>query len=151
MKSWTEEIIIHTPIEHLFSYLDGSLAQMQKLMPQVIENTPLKETDAIVGNVYRQKYKEGEDIQEYDVETLDYINTPIYKSLKFGFTLANMFNITATYELRQIDEMQTLFKYTATNQPLTEQAELYMKSATNQVVVDFVNRFKTIAESEYNK
>ncbi|EEL49941.1 hypothetical protein [Bacillus cereus] len=135
MKSWTEEIIIHTPIEHLFSYLDGSLAQMQKLMPQVIENTPLKETDAIVGNVYRQKYKEGEDIQEYDVETLDYINTPIYKSLKFGFTLANMFNITATYELRQIDEMQTLFKYTA----------------TNQVVVDFVNRFKTIAESEYNK
>ncbi|MEN1934039.1 SRPBCC family protein [Paenibacillus sp. 102] len=151
MKSWTEEIIIHTPIEHLFSYLDGSLAQMQKLMPQVIENTPLKETDAIIGNVYRQKYKEGEEIQEYDVETLDYINTTTQKKLKCGFTLANMFNITATYELRQIDEMQTLFKYTTTNQPLTEQAELYMKSATNQVVVDFVNRVKTIAESEYSK
>ena len=58
------------------------------------------------------------------------------------------------HHLNQIftkDEMQTLFKYTATNQPLTEQAELYMKSATNQVVVDFVNRVKTIAESEYNK
>lgn len=151
MKSWTEEIIIHTPIEHLFSYLDGSLTQMQKLMPQVIEHTPLKETDAIVGNIYHQKFKEGEEIQEYDVETLDYINSPTYKNLKFGFTLANMFNITTTYELKQIDEMQTLFKYTATNQPLTKQAELYMKSATNQVVVGFVNRVKTIAESEYTK
>lgn len=97
-------------------------------MPQVIENIPLKETETIVGRVYRQKYKEGEEIQEYDVETLDYINTTTHKKLKSGFTLANMFDITATYELRQIDEIQTLFKYTATNQPLTEQAELYMKS-----------------------
>ncbi|MDM5155680.1 SRPBCC family protein [Bacillus sp. DX1.1] len=151
MKIWTEEIQIDTPIEHLFSFLDGSLEQMQKLMPHVIENTPIKETEAVVGNVYRQKYKEGEEIQEYDVETLEYVNTPTHKTLKIGFVLANMFDVTATYELKQTNENQTLFKYTATNKALTEQAEFFMKSATNQIAVDFVNRFKKIAESEYNK
>ncbi|KEK22357.1 hypothetical protein [Bacillus gaemokensis] len=151
MKSWTEDIIIHTPIEHVFSYFDGSLDQIQKLMPQLIANIPLKETDAIVGNIYRQQYREGAEIQEYDVETLDYINTHTYKKLKCVFTLANMFDITATYELTQTDKNQTLFKYTPTNKALNEQAKLYMKSATNQVVIDFVNRVKTIAESEYNQ
>ncbi|WP_440603902.1 SRPBCC family protein [Bacillus sp. GB_SG_008] len=151
MKSWTEQIIIHTPINHVFSYLNGSLTQMQKLMPHVIENTPVKETAAIVGSIYRQKYKEGDEIQEYDVETLDYVNTPEHKKLKIGFTLANMFDITATYELEKTEKDQTVFKYTATNQALTEQAELFMQSATNQVAIDFVNRVKKIAESEYNK
>ncbi|WP_028401431.1 SRPBCC family protein [Ectobacillus panaciterrae] len=150
MKSWTEEVQISTPIEHVFSYVDGSLEQMQKLMPQVVENTPIKETDAIVGNVYRQKYKEGEEIQEYDVETLEYVNTSAHKKLKIGFVLANTFDITATYELEKLDENHTLFRYTATNQALNEHAELFLKSATNQIAVDFVNRVKRVAESEYN-
>lgn len=119
-------------------------------MPQVVENTPIKETDAIVGNVYRQKYKEGEEIQEYDVETLEYVNTSAHKKLKIGFVLANMFDIIATYELEKLDENHTLFKYTATNQALNEHAELFLKSATNQIAVDFVNRVKRVAESEYN-
>lgn len=150
MKSWTEEIQINIPIEHLFSYFNGSLEQMQKVMPQVIENTPIKETDQVIGNVYRQKYKEGEEVQEYDVKTLDYINTPDHKKLKIGFVLANMFDITATYELKKLDENHTLLTYTATNKALNEHAELFLKSATNQVVVGFINRVKMIAESEYN-
>lgn len=151
MKSWTEEVQINTSIEHVFSYLDGSLEQMQKLMPQVVENTPVKETAAVVGNVYRQKYKEGEEIQEYEVETLEYANTPTHKMLKVGFVLANMFDITATYELEKIDENHTLFRYTATNQALNENAERFLQFATNEVAVSFVNRVKSVAESEYNK
>ncbi len=151
MKSWTEEGQISTPIEHVFSYFNGSLEQMQKVMPQVIENTPVKETDQVIGSVYRQKYKEGEEVQEYDVETLEYINTPDHKRLKIGFVLADMFDITAAYELKKLDEHRTLFTYTATNAPLNEQAESFLKFATNQVVIDFVNQVKMIAESEYNR
>ncbi|MDQ0246725.1 hypothetical protein J2S09_004329 [Bacillus fengqiuensis] len=151
MKSWTEEGQISTPIEHVFSYFNGSLEQMQKVMPQVIENTPVKETDQVIGSVYRQKYKEGEEVQEYDVETLEYVNTPDHKRLKIGFVLADMFDITAAYELKKLDEHHTLFTYTATNAPLNEQAESFLKFATNQVVIDFINRVKMIAESEYNK
>ncbi|MFB9758891.1 SRPBCC family protein [Ectobacillus funiculus] len=150
MKSWTEEVQINASIEHVFSYLDGPLEQMQKIMPQVIENTPVKETAAVVGNVYLQKYKEGEEIQEYEVETLEYVNTSTHKTLKVEFVLANMFNITATYELEKIDEDHTLFRYIATNQALNENAERFLQFATNEVVVSFVNRVKSVAESEYN-
>lgn len=124
---------------------------MQKIMPQVIKSTPIKENDQVIGSVYRQKYKEGEEIQEYDVETLEYVNTPEHKKLKIGFVLADMLDITATYELKQLDKSHTLFIYTSTNEALNEQAESFLKFATNQVVVDFVNRVKMMAESEYNK
>ena len=54
--------------------------------------------------MYRQQYKEGKRISEYDVETLVYANTPEKKKLKIGFTLEGMFEITAYYELTKLDE-----------------------------------------------
>jgi uncharacterized protein YecA (UPF0149 family) len=149
MKKWTEKIEINTSIDHLFSYFNGSLEQMQKVMPQVVENTLIKETEEKVGSIHRQKYKEGDEVQEYDVETLEYTNTASHKTLKIGFILANLFSITATYELTQLDEHRTLLTYTATNEALNEQAAAFLQGATNQVVVDFVQRVKTVAESEY--
>lgn len=80
MKAWTKSIEINAPIEDIWKFLDGSLAEMQKIMPQVIENKPVKITEEVVGSVYRQKYKEGKRIEEYDVETLEYTNTPDKKS-----------------------------------------------------------------------
>ncbi|WP_306301408.1 hypothetical protein [Thalassobacillus sp. C254] len=68
-------------------------------MPQVVEHKQIKITEEVVGSVYRQKYKEGKRIEEYEVETLEYTNTPQKKKLKVGFTLANVFEITALYEL----------------------------------------------------
>ena len=104
MKSWTREIEINAPIDQLWKLLDGSLEDMQKIMPQVVENTPVKITDEKVGSIYRQKYKEGKRIEEYDVRTLEYENHPDLKRLKVGFTLANMFDITAFYELKRLDD-----------------------------------------------
>ena len=75
MKTWTKTININAPIENVWKLLDGSLADMQKIMPQVIENKPVKVTEEVVGSIYRQKYKEGKRIEAYDVETLEYSNT----------------------------------------------------------------------------
>ncbi|WP_223554499.1 MULTISPECIES: hypothetical protein [Lysinibacillus] len=83
-------------------------------MPQVVENKPMKITEEVVGSVYRQKYKEGKPIEEYDVETFEYTNIPDKKILKVGFTLANMFEITAYYELNKLNETETSFTYTVT-------------------------------------
>ena len=118
MKSWTREIEINAPIDQVWKLLDGSLEDMQKIMPQVVENTPVKITDEKVGSIYRQKYKEGKRIEEYDVKTLEYENQPDLKRLKVGFTLANMFDITALYELKRVDDDKTSFSYTATNKAL---------------------------------
>lgn len=148
MKTWTKNIEINAPIEQVWKFLDGSLENMQKIMPQVVENTPVKVTEEVVGSVYRQKYKEGKHVQEYDVETLEYLDTPDKKRLKVGFTLANIFEITAFYELSKINDSKTSFTYTATNRPLKWFVKLFLLFSTDKVVVRFVERVKSVAEAE---
>lgn len=149
MKTWTKTININAPIENVWKLLDGSLADMQKIMPQVIENKPIKITEEVVGSVYRQKYKEGKRIEEYDVETMEYTNTPDKKILKVGFTLANLFDITAYYELNKINETETSFTYSVANNPLKWFVKLFLLFASDKVVVEFLERVKKVAEAQY--
>ncbi|MGG1678072.1 SRPBCC family protein [Neobacillus sp. NRS-1170] len=151
MKEWTKEIEIDAPIDYVWDLLEGPLEKMQKIMPQVVDHQPVKLTDEVVGSIYRQKYKEGKRIEEYDVETLDYLNTPDKKKLKVGFTLAKMFEITALYELNPLNENKTLFKYTCTNRPLKSFLKLFMLLASDRVVVQFCERVKETAEDEFKK
>lgn len=148
MKKWTKDIEINAPIERVWKFFDGSLVEMRKIMPQVIENKPVNITEEVVGSVYRQKYKEGKRIEEYDVETLEYLNTLNEKKLKISFTLANMFEITALYELVKISETKTSLTYTVTNRPLKWFVKLFLIFATDKVVVEFLERVKKVAEAE---
>ena len=148
MKQWTKEIEIDAPIEQVWKFFDGSLENMQKIMPQVVDNTPIKITDGMVGSIYLQKYKEGKRVMEYEVETVEYIDSSNEKKMKIGFTLANMFDITARFELVKLDDHKTSFKYTATNRPLKWFVKLFLLFATDKVVVEFVQRVKKVAESE---
>ncbi|WEK54381.1 MAG: SRPBCC family protein [Candidatus Cohnella colombiensis] len=148
MKQWSREIEINTSIEHVWSYLDGSLEQMQKIMPQVVENKPIKLTEEVVGSIYRQKYKEGKRIQEYDVHTLEYINTNNDKKMKVQFILANWFEITALYELHRVNDAKTKLTYTVTNKPLKWFVKLFLIFANDKVVIKFLENVKRVAESE---
>lgn len=149
MKKWTKEISIDAPIEVVWKLLDGSLEDMQRIMPQVVENTLIKDTPDKIGSVYSQVYKEGKRTQRYDVTTLHYLNTPLKKELKVGFILANMFDITAEYQLVKLDENKTLFTYSTTNKPLKWFIKLILKLAnSDKVVVQFTNRVKEVAEAE---
>lgn len=148
MKQWTKDIEIHSPIEQVWKFLDGSQDEMKKIMPQVVEHTPIKITEDRVGSIYRQKYKEGKRIEEYDIETLEYTNTLTHKKLKVGFTLANMFEITALYELNKINDNKTSLKYTVTNRPLKWFVKLFLLFGTDKVVVEFLERVKSVAEDE---
>jgi carbon monoxide dehydrogenase subunit G len=149
MKTWSKDIEINAPIQQVWKLLDGDLENMQKIMPNVVENKLVKETENVVGTVYRQKYREGKRVQEYDVETLAYENKPDYKKMKVGFNLANMFEITAEYEVKKLDENKTYFRYTTTNTPLKWFIKIMMKLAnSDKVVVQFVERVKQVAEAE---
>ncbi|WP_342558206.1 SRPBCC family protein [Metasolibacillus sp. FSL K6-0083] len=149
MKTWTKTININAPIESIWQLLNGSLSDLQKIMPQVIENKPIKITEEVVGSVYRQKYKEGKRIEEYDVKTLNYTNELDKKILKVGFTLANMFEITAYYELNKINETETSFTYTVTNNSLKWFGKLFLLFASDKIVVEFLERVKKVAEAQY--
>jgi hypothetical protein len=146
MKSWTREIEINAPINQVWKLLDGSLEDMQKIMPQVVANTPVKITNEKVGSIYRQKYKEGKRIEEYEVKTLAYENHHDLKRLTVGFTLANMFDITALYELKRLDDDKTLFSYTVTNKALKWFIKPFLWFAGDKVVVQFLERVKKVAE-----
>ena len=148
MKEWTKEIEIDAPIEKIWGLFDGSLENMQKIMPQVVGNTPVKVTEEGVGSIYRQQYKEGKRVEEYDVVTLDYLNNPDHKRMKVGFNLANYFEITAGYELTKINEHKTVFKYTTTNKPLKAIFKLFLWFASDKVVVKFVDKVKQVSEEE---
>lgn len=151
MKQWTKEIEIEAPIEHVWKYLDGSLENMQKIMPQVVANEPVTITEGIVGSVYKQKYKEGKRVMEYEVETLDYLDSPNEKKMKVGFTLGGMFEITAGYELFKVTDEKTRFIYTTSNRPLKWFVKIFLLFASDKVVVDFVERVKRVAELEVEK
>ncbi|MFC7684869.1 SRPBCC family protein [Ureibacillus sp. GCM10028918] len=148
MKSWTKDIEIKAPIEQVWNLLDGNLEEMQKIMPQVVANEPIKLTPEKIGSIYLQKYREGSRVQEYEVETLAYVNGSDYKMLKVGFILANMFEITAEYELKEIDFDTTYFKYTTTNKPLKWFLKPLVMLGSNKVVIQFVERVKKVAESQ---
>lgn len=151
MKQWTKEVEIDAPIEKVWQFFDGSLENMQKIMPQVVENKAIHVTDERVGSVYLQKYKEGKRVMEYEVETLVYMDSIDKKQMKVGFTLANMFDITAQYELNRLDAVRTSFKYTTTNRPLKWFVKPFLLFASDKVVVEFVQRVKSVAESESEK
>lgn len=148
MKKWSKDIEIDAPIEQIWQLFNGSLENMQKIMPQVVDNQPITITENQVGSVYLQKYKEGKRIMEYNVETLEYFDSPTEKKVKVGFTLANMFEITAQYELVKLENDKTHFTYTTTNRPLKWFVKLFLLFATDKVVIEFVERVKRVAESE---
>jgi ligand-binding SRPBCC domain-containing protein len=148
MKQWSREIEINAPIEKVWMLFNGSLEEMQKIMPQVVENKPKTITDNKVGSIYLQKYKEGKRVMEYEVETLEYKNDSNEKMMKAGFTLSNMFEITAKYELVKLEENKTFFKYTTTNRPLKWFIKPFLLFANDKVVVKFVQRVKDVAESQ---
>ncbi|MDM5312600.1 SRPBCC family protein [Peribacillus frigoritolerans] len=151
MKKWTREIEINAPIDHVWKFLDGSVENMQKIMPQVVEQKPVKITEEVVGSVYRQKYREGKRTEEYDIETLEYLNETNEKKLKVGFILAKMFEITAFYELNKINDNRTSFTYTVTSRPLKWFLKLFLLFATDKVVVEFLDRVKKVAEAETSR
>lgn len=94
----------------------------------------------------------------YEIKTLESnrrrrkeINTPEKKKLKIGFTLEEMFEITAYYELTKLDDNRTNFLYTCTNRPLKGLAKIFVMFATDKVVVKFLDQVKKIAESEMSR
>ncbi|MEY2373452.1 hypothetical protein [Lysinibacillus capsici] len=72
-------------------------------------------------------------------------NTPDKKILK---VLANMFEITAYYDLNKINETVTSFTYTVTNNALKWFVKLFLLFASDKEVVQFLERVKTVAEAQ---
>ncbi|WP_335869107.1 SRPBCC family protein [Bacillus sp. 2205SS5-2] len=141
MIKWHEERIIPVNIEviwHLFE-----IENIQRIMPNVIENKVIEKKEGVVGTKYQQKYKEGKRIETYIVEDLAYENTPEKKYNKIGFTLAKAFEIEADFTLLKIDDENTKFIYKGQNEGLNFLGKVLLKLGgeknNKKVVIDFMD------------
>ena len=150
MIKWHEERVIPVNIETIWQLFE--LENIQRIMPNVVENKVLEQREGVVGSTYQQKYKEGKRIETYIVEDLEYENTPEKKHNKIGFTLAKAFEIEAAFTLIKIDENQTRFIYQGENKGLNFLGKVLLKlggEKNNQkVVTEFMDRVETEAMKE---
>lgn len=150
MIKWHEERIIPVNIETIWHLFE--LENIQRIMPNVVENKVLEQKEGVVGSTYQQKYKEGKRIETYIVEDLEYENTPLKKHNKIGFTLAKAFEIEASFTLHKIGEDQTKFIYQGENKGLNFLGKVLLKLGgeknNNKVVTEFMDRVETEALKE---
>ncbi|BCB02693.1 SRPBCC family protein [Bacillus sp. KH172YL63] len=150
MITWHEERIIPVNIEKVWHLFE--LENIQRIMPNVVENKVLEQKEGVVGSTYQQKYKEGKRIETYIVEDLEYENTPEKKHNKIGFTLAKAFDIKAEFTLHKIDEHQTRFIYKGENKGLNFLGKVLLKLGgeknNHKVVTEFMDRVEQEALKE---
>jgi hypothetical protein len=145
MIKWNEERIIPVNIEEIWNLF--KLENIQRIMPNVVENKVLEQKEGVVGTKIQQKYKEGKRIETYIVEDLEYDNMPEKKHNKIGFTLAKAFEIEASFTLVKIDEEETNFIYSGQNKGLNFLGKVLLKLGgernNNKVVTDFMDRVES--------
>jgi hypothetical protein len=153
MIKWHEERVIPVNIEVIWNLFE--LENIQRIMPNVIENKVLEQKEGVVGSKVQQKYREGKRIETYIVEDLEYENTPDRKHNKIGFTLAKAFEIHAGFTLVKINEGETNFIYSGQNKGLKFLGKVLLKLGgeknNNKVVTDFMDRVESEALIEESK
>lgn len=145
--TWNEEMVIEANIEVIWNLFQ--LENIQRIMPQIIENEVIEMKEGIVGSRYRQKYQEGKRVETYIVEDLAHEATLERKHNTSGFVLAKAFKIETSFTLEKIDEKSTRFIYSGTNQGINFLGKILMKLSSSKnndkVVADFMKRVETEA------
>lgn len=150
MKKWSEEIEINAPIEQVWQLIDGPIEEMQKIMPNLIENEPITITDEMIGSVHRQSFKVGKRFQTFDIKTLQYKNNPEEKHITLSFIHGGLFEIITSYDVKEINEAKTHFRYTTATKPLKWYLRFFMLLGSGKVAKQFVKHVKRVAEREVN-
>lgn len=146
MITWQKETIIPVNIEKVWELFE--LENIQRIMPNVIENKVLEQKEGIVGSTYQQKYKEGNRVETYIVEDLEYENTENKKHNKIGFTLAKAFEIEAAFTLHKVDEHNTKFIYQGQNKGINFLGKALLKIGGTKNNEKVVQDFMDLVEKE---
>ncbi|SFB09699.1 MULTISPECIES: SRPBCC family protein [unclassified Bacillus (in: firmicutes)] len=146
MITWKKETMIPVNIEKVWELF--SLENIQRIMPNVIENKVLERKEGIVGSTYQQKYREGKRVETYIVEDLEYENTETKKHNKIGFTLAKAFEIEAAFTLHKLDEQHTKFIYHGQNKGINFLGKALLKIGGTKNNEKVVQDFMDLVEKE---
>lgn len=149
MKRWSEQIEIDAPIEHIWKLINGSLEDMQKITPNLVEHEPVTVTDNGVGSVYKQTFHVGKRLRTFEVKMLQFEDQADYKKQQFSYIHGGLFEITSTYELKKISDDKTTFHYQTQTKPLKWYLGLFMLlNRGGSIATRFVQHVKKVAERE---
>ncbi|MBH0231723.1 SRPBCC family protein [Halobacillus yeomjeoni] len=142
MIQWKEKKLIEADIETVWRLFAEE--NMYKIMPKVVENTPLEVKDEVIGSTFRQSYKEGKRTETYIVEIIGYEDGEDKKFKRIAFTLAKLFKIDLSFTLLKQSAEETLFIYEGRNEGVgfigRMMTKLGSKKAKEKVVKEFMQR-----------
>ncbi|MGM0843446.1 MAG: SRPBCC family protein [Bacillota bacterium] len=149
MIQWREETMIAVNIEKVWSLFQEE--NMHKIMPKVIENTPVHLTEEVTGSKYQQTYQEGKRIETYMVETLGYENTESRKYKRIEFVIAKAFEVNLSFTLEKVAETQTRFIYEGHNKGRNFVGRAMLKLGGEKNNLKVVQDFMNLVEKEATK
>jgi hypothetical protein len=142
MIEWNEERVIEANIETVWSLFQEE--NMPTIMPKVIENKPVHIEEGGVGTKYQQKYQEGNRVETYIVETIEFEDSEERKHKRICFVLARAFEIDLSFTLEKMDDAKTRFIYSGKNKGTNFVGRALMKLGgkknNNKVVHEFMYR-----------
>ncbi|MBY6038315.1 SRPBCC family protein [Fictibacillus nanhaiensis] len=150
MITWNEERVIPVNIDTVWALFDDE--NLKRIMPNVVQHTPIEKKEGMVGSTYQQSYKEGRRVETYVVEYREYEDTENRKHQKIAFTLGKAFEIEAAFTMIKIDETTTRFVYTGQNKGVNFLGKVMLKIAgdknNDKVVHDFMEKVEKEALQE---
>ena len=149
MIEWKEEITIETNIEKVWSLFSDK--NIKKIMPKVEEHILIEKTEEEVGAKHRQSYREGKRVETYIVETVEYEDFVDNKHKQIRFVLGKAFEITLTFTLYKIDDMQTKFIYAGRNKGVNFVGRAMLKLGSEKSNNKVVDEFLQMVQEEASK
>lgn len=148
---WKKEIDIEAPIETVWNLFDE--AHPQRVMPKVDTNEWIVKNEPLTGSSYTQTYREGKRTESYLVTIEEFIDEPDHKKKTIQFILANLFETKLTFEMKQLTERKTRFRYIGSNEGINFTGKMMLKLGKKQenggpVVEEFIQRVKREAEKD---
>lgn len=149
MIQWKEEITIEANIEKVWDLFSDQ--NIKRIMPKVEEHTLIEKTEKEVGAKHQQKYREGNRVETYVVETLAYEDHEDKKLKQTSFVIGKAFEANLTFALYKLDENHTRFVYEGQNKGINFVGRAMLKLSNEKSNLKVVHEFLQTVEREAKK
>ncbi|CAM3787772.1 SRPBCC family protein [Alkalicoccus chagannorensis] len=141
---WREETLIPTHIEVLWNVFQD--ANISDILPSVETHELVEGKPDSEGARHRQTYRCGRKVSTHIVETFKYIDEPSYKEKEIAFQLQDAYQIRLRFQLRKLNENETMFiyegEYEAVNFVARIKHKFVEKDTERRMVQRFVQRVR---------
>ncbi len=149
MIEWDEQCIINAPIDRVWALFSDQ--QLQTIMPQLEKHELVEGSANKVGSKYAQENRIKGRLVSYIMEITAFSDLPEQKQKDLYFVPAGLFYIRLSFELKKIDDHQTLFIYRGSNRGANMFGRTLLKldpqNSSKQEVIELMERVKIVAES----